>query len=128
MDKSAALHDFFSGFGIPALDEQSAFDSKTLSELHIDFPYITYETAVGDFDEEISLSADLYYRSTSWAEIESKASEICSYIGSGGRIYHYGEGAMWVRKGIPTYQRMQTENTFDIRRIHLNIDVEFLTS
>lgn len=128
MNKSEAIYNLWSGFDIPAIDEQSAYDAETLIQLGIDFPYLTFQTAIGDFAQKFSLSADLYYRSTSWAEIEEKAAEIADYIGLGGKIIHYDGGALWIKRGNPMYQRMSADNPFDIRRIHININAEFLTA
>lgn len=128
MTKAEAIYNFWSQFGIPAIDEQSAYDPETLRQLNIDFPYITFQTGIGDFSQDVSLSADLYYRSTSWAEIEAKASEIADYIGLGGKIVRYDGGAVWIKRGSTMYQRMSAENPFDIRRIHININAEFLSA
>lgn len=128
MNKAEAIYNFWSSFGLPAIDEQSAYDPETLKQLNIDFPYITFQTGIGDFSQEVALTADLYYRSTSWAEIEGKAAEIAGYIGYGGKIIHYNGGAMWIKRGNPIYQRMSADNPFDIRRIHININAEFLNA
>ena len=128
MTKAEAIYNFWSQFGLPAIDEQSAYDPETLRQLNIDFPYITFQTGIGDFSQDVSLSADLYYRSTSWAEIEAKASEIADYIGLGGNIVRYDSGAVWIKRGNMMYQRMSADNPFDIRRIHININAEFLSA
>ena len=41
MDKVQALHSFWASFGIPAIDEQSAYDEKTIEEMEITYPYIS---------------------------------------------------------------------------------------
>ena len=128
MDKAQALHTFWSGFGLPAIDEQSAYDTAVMEQLGIDFPYISYEAAVGDFDEPVALSADLWYKSTSWAEIEAKAAEIAQALKDGGTLARYDRGAIWITRGNPITQRMSAENPFDIRRIHININAEFLSA
>lgn len=128
MDKVQALYSFWSGFGIPAIDEQSAYDTDTLRQLGIDFPYITFESAVGDFQNAIMLGADLYYRSTSWAEIEAKAEEIMNGIGYAGKIVDFDGGRIWITKTSPNYRRMPADNPFDIRRIHIDVNVLFMTS
>ena len=127
MDKVQALYSFWSGFGIPAIDEQSAYDTETLRQLGIDYPYLTYESAVGEFGEEIALAADIYYRSTTWREIEAKAKQIADAIGYGGVIVHYDGGGLWVKRGPTLYRRMGADNSFDIRRIHIDVNVEFFT-
>lgn len=128
MDKMQALHGFWAGFGIPAIDEQSAYDTPTMEQLGITYPYISYEAAVSELDEPVALSADIYYKSTSWAGAEAKAQQIISAIGYGGVKVGYDDGQIWITRGTPAYQRMSAENTFDIRRIHININAEFLSA
>lgn len=125
MDKAQALHQFWSGFGIPAIDEQSAYDTPTMERLGITYPYISYEASVSELDEPIALGADVYYSSTSWAGAEGKAQEIVGAIGYGGTRVPYEGGMLWITRGTPAYQRMSAENVFDIRRIHININAEF---
>lgn len=127
MNKAQALYKFWSGFGIPVIDEQSSYDEETMKQLNIDFPYITYESGVGDFVEEITLAADLYYRSTTWSEIEAKAAEIAEAIGYAGKLVSYDGGAIWIKRQSPIYQRMAADNDFNIRRIHFNVTAEFLS-
>lgn len=127
MDKMQALYSFWAGFGIPAIDEQSAYDTPTMEQLGISYPYISYEAAVSELDEPVALSADIWYKSTSWAGIETKAKQIASAIGSGTKI-DYDGGQIWIKRGSPIYQRMGAENVFDIRRIHININAEFLSA
>ena len=128
MDKMQALYSFWAGFGIPAIDEQSAYDTPTMEQLGISYPYISYEAAVSELDEPVTLSADIWYKSTSWAGIEAKAQQIANAIGYGGKMVPYDGGAIWIKKGSPAYQRMGAENVFDIRRIHININAEFLSA
>lgn len=127
MKKAQALYNFWSGFGIPAIDEQSSYDEETMKQLGIDFPYITFESGVGDFVEEITLAADLYYRSTTWSAIETKAAEIAEAIGYAGKLVSYDGGAIWIKRQSPIYQRMAADNDFNIRRIHFNVTAEFLS-
>lgn len=127
-DKAQALHDFWSSFGWLAIDEQSAYDEGVMEEWGNPNKYITYEAAVSELDEPISLSADLWHRSTSWADIEAKAQEVISEIGYGGKLVPYDGGAIWIKRSAPAYQRMSAENSFDIRRIHININAEFLSA
>lgn len=126
--KAQALYNFWSSFEIPAIDEQSSYDTPTLEQLEIDYPYITFESGVGEFGEEITLGADLYYRSSTWAEIEAKAAQIAQTIGYGGKLVPYDGGAVWIKRGSPIYSRMGADNAFDIRRIHFDVAVEFLST
>lgn len=129
MDKSQALYTFWNSFGIPAIDEQSAYDEGVLEQLNITYPYITYETAVDFLDGPVLIGADLWYKSTSWAEISRKADEIGAYIGLGGRVIRYDGGGVWITRSASFYRRMPEETGNDnIRRIHINIQAEFLSA
>ena len=127
MDKSQALYSFWSGFGIPAIDEQSAYDDKALEQLDIDFPYITFEVQTSNLGEPVALTASLWYRSPSWGEITRKSDEIAAYIGYGGKVLPVDGGYIWIMLGAPFAQRMAVEDD-GIRRIVMNITVDFLTA
>ncbi len=121
-----ALYNFWSSFGIPAIDEQSSYDTSTMQSLGLDYPYITYETGVGRQFDEITLSADIYYRSSTWVEIEAMAATIAAAIGESGRLLPCDNGCRWIKLGNPAYQRMGADNDFDVRRIHFDVTVEDL--
>ena len=127
MDKTQALYVFWASFGIPAIDEISAYDEKVMEDLGIDFPYISFEAAVGEIDSPVALSADLWYRSTSWAGAEAKADQIVRDIGYGGKTVPYTGGMIWITRGTPAYQRMDAAD-HSIRRMHININAEFLSA
>lgn len=122
MDKWQALQNFWSGYGIPAYDENSVFsgtDSPTM-------PYITYEAAIGDISSDVLLSASIWYKSTSWAAISQKAQDIAADI-EGGKIVPYDNGALWIKKGQPFAQRMSEPSDDKVRRMYLNIEAQFLS-
>lgn len=123
MDKAQAIHQFWSSFNLTAIDEQSAYDEK------IDLPdnYITYELQTSNFGDPLSLTASLWYYTTSWKDITDKADEIAKYIGYGGKIIAVDGGYIWIKLGTPFAQRMATEQE-NYRRIILSITVDFLTA
>lgn len=121
MDKSQAIHDFWSSFGLTAYDENTVPDDAQM-------PYITYSVSTADIDEMTILNARLWYHSTSWAEVSQKADEIARYIGEEGhRVMRLDNGFVWFVKGTPFSQRV-ADNTDDmIRSIYLNVNAEYLT-
>lgn len=119
MDKVQALHNFWSGFELKAYDATSVPDGTEM-------PYITYEVATDSFGERLSLTASIWYRSSSWREIQQKEQEIADYIGRGGLMIAYEDGAMWLRRGTPWALRLAGEGDEYVRRISLNIEVEFI--
>ena len=123
MNKAQAIHNFWSSFDLLAIDENSAYDEQN------DLPseYITYEVQTANIGEPVAITASLWYKSTKWAEITQKADEIAAYIGYGGKVIPIDGGYMWVKLGSPFSQRMAVEDDV-IRRIILNINVDFLTA
>lgn len=119
MNKMQTLHAFWSSFGLKAYDENSVPDDAKL-------PYLTYEVSVDDFGNTVLQTANLWYRSSSWAEITEKEQEIADFITRGGRMLSYEGGAMWIQRGSPWAQRLGDESDDMIRRIVLNITIEYL--
>lgn len=129
MDKAQALHLFWSSFGIPAIDENSAYDTKVLEQLGIGYPRITYEVGEGNLGEPQLLTASLWYRETSWAAAEAKAQQISDRLGWGGKTVKIDGG--YLRLMLPRdtiiFRRMADEDN-DLRRIVFNLAVDFLTA
>lgn len=122
MDKAQALHDFWSGFGLPAYDETTVPDGATM-------PYITYNVATDSLDSVLPLHAQLWYKSSSWAEITRKSEEIAESIAEHGYAIKSVEGGyLWLVKGQPFAQRMREDNDDQIRRIYINVTAEYLTA
>lgn len=120
MTKDEAIYSFYSGFGLPAYDENTVPEGSAL-------PYITYQVSTSDFDNDVMLSASLWYRSTSWGAIQDKADEIAADLGYGGKIIKIDNGYLWLVKGSPFAQRMSEPSDKMVRRIIININAEFLT-
>ena len=121
MTKTAALHDFFSSFGLMAYQEYSVPENA-------EFPYLTYSVVTDSIENNVALTANLWYRSSSWTTCNAKAEEISKYIGNGGRVVAYDGGAVWLRRGTPFAQSMNDETDDLIRRKYINITAEFLSA
>lgn len=119
MDKVQTLDRFWNGFGLKAYDENSVPDKTP-------FPYITYEVSTDTFGNTVAQTASVWYRSSSWSEITEKVQDIENFITRGGRMLSYDGGAMWVQKDTPWAQRMGDSSDEMIRRIVLNITIEYL--
>lgn len=124
MDKSQSIHSFWSGFGLPAYDENSVPTGENSPTM----PYITYSVSTDSIGNVVQLSGSLWYRSTSWADISKKADEISEYLGTGGKVISIDNGYMWVVSGHPFAQRMSDSNDELIRRIYVNLQAEFITA
>lgn len=128
-DKAQALHRFWNSFGIPAIDENSAYDKKVMAQLNIGFPRITYEVAGSNLGEPQILTGSLWYESTSWAAIEAKAKAITSFIGWGGQVFPVDGG--YIKIMLPrntAITRRVADEQDSLRRIIINIAVDFLTA
>ena len=123
MDKAQAIQEFWSSFGLTAIDEYSAYDES----MELPSNYITYEFQSANFGDSVALTASLLYRSTSWKDISQKADEIAEYIGWGGKLLPIDGGYIWIKLGSPFAQRMAVEQD-SIRRIYMNISVDFLSA
>lgn len=120
MNKSQAIHRFWSGFGLPAYDQLTVPQDARM-------PYITYSVAEDSLDRPVSMTASIWYRSQSWEAVEKKSYEIASAITPGGYVMRLDDGHAWIYRGSPFAQRMSdTDDT--VRRVVLNIMAEFLTA
>lgn len=120
MDKWQWLQSFWGGFDLPAYDASSVPDGAEM-------PYITYEATTADFEHPVQLTASLWYKSTSWAEISRKSTEIARAVAGfvpvaidGGRV------RVW-QGNTPIAQRMGDPGE-NIRRIVINIMAEYMTA
>lgn len=124
MDKEQALHQFWSSFGLTAYDENTVPDNALTTN---GWKYLTYNVATASLDEPTPLYANLWYKSSSWAEITVKANEMSEAIGRGGAIVPFDGGKIWICRGTPFSQRMPDEDD-TIRRIYINVMAEYLSA
>ena len=122
MDKAQALQAFWSSFGLPAYNELTVPEEAEM-------PYITYEVATDSLGNELALSASLWYRQMSWADISRKADEISKAFYEMNPItMKIDGGRMYLAPGSPFARRLNDDADKTIRRIVLNISAEFLTA
>lgn len=126
MTKAQALYSFWAQFNWVTVDEQSLYDESTMTELGDPTRYISFESAIGEIGDKVTLNADLWHKSTSWATVEQKAEEIYNAISYGGVFVPYDGGAVWITRRDPAYTRMEAAE--NMRRIHFNINAEFLSA
>lgn len=119
MDKEQALHSFWNSFSIPAYDETSVPDDAVE-------PYITYSVATGSLNDVIGLTATIWYRGTSWAQVTQKKNEIAEYIGVGGKTIKLDDGYVWLCRGTTFAQRLSGQDDM-VRAYYLQLNAEFLT-
>lgn len=121
MTKAAAIQKFFESFGLPAYEENTVPSGEA-------YPYITYNLSTGSFDEEIPISASLWYRDSSWVNANAKSEEISAAIGMGGKMLPCDGGAIWIKRGSPFSQSMGDPEDDLIKRKYINITAEYFTA
>lgn len=124
MTKAAAIYNFWSSFGLVAYEENAVPTGDDAPK----FPYITYQLVTDSFDNEVLMTASLWYRSTSWTQANAKSEEISEAIGLGGKIIKCVGGRIWLKRGTPFAQRMGDETDSLIKRIYINVTAEFFTA
>lgn len=121
MTKGAALHEFFSGFGMDAYAASSVPDDVV-------FPYLTYELSTSALGGgEVGLTVNLWFYTTSEAIPNAKAQELSEAIGIGGKILPCDGGAIWLKRGSPWCQSLKDETSHTIKRRYINVTAEYLT-
>lgn len=119
MTKSAAIYQFWGTF-------LTAYEENTVPE-NATFPYITYQLVTDSFDTDVQMTASIWYRSSSWVDINAKVEEISKKFGRGGVFLDCDGGSIWLKRGTPFAQNMGDDTDNLIKRKYLNITAEFLT-
>ena len=129
MDKDIVLHNFWSGFGVPAYDENSVPDDKEIAQINGSaFPRITYDIVEGDTFDSVAMSGSVWDRSSSWNGVYEIFNQINDTLSNGGVILPCNGGGLWIKKASPWVQRMGDSSDDAIRRLFMNITVEFITN
>lgn len=123
MRKSQAIQNFWSSFGLKAIDANTVptGDDKP------SFPYITYTVSESAIDEPVSMTASVWYRSSSWTDIEVKTNQIAERIKKMNAI-KIDDGYITIVGGTPFAQRMDDPSDDLVRRMIINVQVEYFTN
>lgn len=123
-NKEQALQTFWSSFGIPAYDESTVPTGSNAPA----FPYITYNVVTDSlYGNSVAMTASVWDRSSSWQFVTEKSHQIGADIGVGGKSISVDGGYIWIKRGTPFSQRMADDSDDMVRRIYMNISVDFLT-
>lgn len=117
LDKFSAQKVYWSSFGMPAYQELTVPED-------VQFPYIAYQTANGSLDGVINVSASVYYKGTSWAQIMKDVLQMEKAIDR--QVFIEG-GCMKVRKPITNFAQPMGDEDEKIRRMLLTVEIEFLS-
>ena len=132
MNKQQAYNAFWSNFGVLAFEENSVPDDRVIDELikagvaEAKYPYITYQVLTDSLGNSVFPTASIYDRSTSWERADKLSNAIAAQIQTMGTIL-LDNGRMFITKGTPFSQHTLEGSDNAIKRIILNLGVEFLT-
>ena len=132
MNKQQAYNAFWSSFGVLAFEENAVPDDEVINSLITagvatsKFPMITYQVLTDDLGNSIFPTASIYDRSSSWERADTLSNLISARITAMNTI-KLDNGRMFITKGAPFAQHDSAEEDVAIKRIILNIGVEFLT-
>lgn len=128
MTKAAALYSFFSGFGIPAYEENTVFALAENVKAPA-YPYLTYEVKTDFFGEsDVFITFSLWYRSTSWTAINAKSAEISAAIGRIGKFVDFDEGSILIMRSQPWAQNMGDSSDDMVKRIVHNLKLRYYSN
>ena len=128
MTKAAALHKLFSSFGLTAYEENSVYAMAMQGQAPA-FPYLTYEGVLdffGENDDPISIS--IWYRTSSWTEVNAKSQEISAVIGRVGTVIKCDGGYILVQRSQPWGTHMGDDSDDMVKRILHSLTLRFYTN
>lgn len=101
LDTAVALKTFFSGFGIPAFQEdnvpETLYDPVKKTDVEVALPYITFELREPEPIGHTVLAANVWYDGTDYAQIAAKVDQIKAAVitdGQSGVVIEAGDGAI----------------------------------
>ena len=120
MTPEAAIYQLLSGFGIPAYAATAVPDDA-------EYPYLTYSLTIGGWnDGDTNTTVNLWYKTSSEAVPNAKVREIGQTIGIDGLTVPCDGGMLFVKRGSPWAQPVQSTDDNTLKQRYINIDIEFL--
>jgi len=131
MNKQQAYSEFWSRFGVLAFEENSVPTDDVIEEIIKGtslkkYPYIAYQVITDDIDHPVFPTASIYDRNTSWERADLLTNTISAYIQQMDTI-KLDNGRMFITKGSPFAQHQLEDADTNIRRVILNLGIEFFT-
>jgi len=132
MNKQQAYNEFWSRFGVFAFEENSVPTDDVIEQLiksgpiKNKFPYITYQVIIDDLDHSVFPISQIWDKNTSWERADLLSNQISEYI-QNTKTIRLDNGRMFITKGTPFAQHMSEQGDSTIKRIVLNLGVEFFT-
>jgi hypothetical protein len=122
-DTDGAIYSFFNSFGLEAFPASSVPTGSDAPN----YPYITYEAPIDSSMSKVTVVADVWYRSPSWAGVNGMVTLISQTVGDSYRI-ECDNGGMIVRKGTPFAQPLNDPEDNMIKRKHLIFEFTYVTT
>lgn len=120
MTPAAAIQSFLGSFGIPAYASTSVPHDAA-------YPYITYDLVDGQlYDGDVSMTANLWYRTDSEREPNAKAAEIRRSLGGGFTSLPCDGGSVLICCGSPWCQSIEETGDDKVKRRYLNFTLQFI--
>lgn len=119
--RTAALQTWLSGFGMPAYAAQAVPDGAAL-------PYLTFTPVSGAWgDGEQAVTVEVWRRTASEAEANADAEAIAHALGLGGVMLPCDGGGLWVKRGSPFWQAVDSGEP-GVKRRYINLSIENITT
>lgn len=118
MNKAQAIQAFWESFGVPAYEESTVPDDVVM-------PYITYSMVADSIGHPIPMTGSIWDKAYSWETISQIADSISDGLVQVKSV-PLDVGYIYITRGTPFAQRMTDEDD-TIRRIYINLMVEYLT-
>jgi len=119
MTSGAALQQFFSRF-------MDAYPASAVPD-DVVLPYLTYELKTSSFnDSAVVLTVNMWFHTESEAVPNAKAKELSTAIGRGGVFLECDDGIIWLKRGEPFSQAVNTGDN-SVKQRYINVIAEYLT-
>lgn len=119
--RTAALAAWLGGFGMPAYSAQAVPDGT-------EPPYLTLTPVSGAWgDGEQAVTVEIWRRTESEAEANADAEAIGRALGLGGAMLPCDGGGLWVRRGSPFWQAVDSGEP-GVKRRYVNLSIENITT
>ena len=121
MDRYEAQYQYWNQFGVPAYEENNVPD-----RIYLTYPYITYQEAVGGWGDILSVTAKIYDRNPSKANVDALTDLIEHHIRTADPV-SYDRGKYRVFIGETAFAQPIGDPDDDlIKGKVLNVNIEFM--
>ena len=120
MNREETLHQFFSGFGLPAYRETAVPDN-------MEYPYLTYDAPWGSWgDENCPVTVNLWFYTEEEAAPDRSARAVGEAVGPGGVMLPYDGGGVWLRRASPWCRSLRDPEDRLVKRRLISLTAEYV--